>query len=186
MACIPAAGNAAAPGTQQSCLAQPDERDSRPQHTNFKRKVMSQVVTVDLKQEQDFRFAIHFADGIPVLYGDEAPPLGKGTGPNPAQLLAAAVGNCLSDSLLFAIRKFKQNPEPIQTTVAATIDRNAENRLRVQGFNVRLTLGVPAHSLEHVDRAIAQFEEFCTVGQSVRQGIPIAIEVHDSEGKRLK
>ena len=34
---------------------------------------MAQVVTVDLKQEKDFRFAIHFAEGIHVLYGDEAP-----------------------------------------------------------------------------------------------------------------
>lgn len=147
---------------------------------------MSQTVTVKLKQEKDFRFAIHFGETIPVLYGDEAPPLGGGTGPNPAHLLAAAVGNCMSDSLLFAIRKFKQNPEPIRTTVAATIDRNAENRLRVQNISVKLTLGVAGSSLAHLDRALEQFEEFCTVGQSVRQGIPLSIEVYDSEGLRLK
>ena len=147
---------------------------------------MSQTVTVKLKQEKDFRFAIHFGETIPVLYGDETPPLGGGTGPNPADLLAAAVGNCMSDSLLFAIRKFKQHPEPIQTTVAATIDRNAENRLRVQNISVKLTLGVPGSSLAHLDRALEQFEEFCTVGQSVRQGIPLTIEVYDSEGLRLK
>ncbi len=75
---------------------------------------MAHVITVNLKQDQDFRFAIDFAEGIPVLYGDETPPLGGGSGPNPAQLLAAAVGNCMADSLLFAIRKFKQNPEPIR------------------------------------------------------------------------
>ena len=147
---------------------------------------MAHVVSVNLKQEKDYRFAIDFAGGIPVLYGDETPPLGNGTGPNPAQLLAAAVGNCMSDSLLFAIRKFKQNPDPIQTTVTATVDRNAENRLRVQNINVRLTLGVAGSSLAHLDRALAQFEEFCTVGQSVRQGIPVTIEVYDGEGLRLK
>jgi uncharacterized OsmC-like protein len=147
---------------------------------------MAHVITVDLKQDQDFRFAIHFGETVPVLYGDETPPLGKGTGPNPAQLLAAAVGNCMSDSLLFAIRKFKQNPEPIQTAVAATVDRNAENRLRVQNIEVKLTLGVAASSLAHLDRALEQFEEFCTVGQSVRQGIPVSIEVYDSTGLRLK
>ena len=147
---------------------------------------MAQIVTVNLKQEQDFRFAIHFGDGIPVLYGDETPPLGNGTGPTPMQLLAAAVGNCLSDSLLFALRKFKQNPEPIQTAVAAAIDRNAENRLRVQAINVTLTLGVAGGSLAHLDRALEQFEEFCTVTQSVRQGIPVKIEVYDSAGLRLR
>jgi uncharacterized OsmC-like protein len=147
---------------------------------------MAHVVTVNLRQEQDFRFAIDFADGIPVLYGDETPPLGGGSGPNPAQLLAAAVGNCMSDSLLFAIRKFKQNPEPIRAVVAATIERNADKRLRVQDINVKLTLGAPGSSLAHLDRALEQFEEFCTVGQSVRQGIPVAVEVYDSEGLRLK
>ena len=147
---------------------------------------MAHAITVDLKQDKDFRFAIYFGETIPVLYGDETPPLGGGTGPNPAQLLAAAVGNCMSDSLLFALRKFKQHPEPIQTTVAASIDRNAENRLRVQNISVKLTLGVAASSLAHLDRALEQFEEFCTVGQSVRQGIPVSIEVYDSEGLRLK
>ena len=147
---------------------------------------MAHAITVTLKQEQDFRFAIDFAEGIPLLYGDETPPLGGGSGPNPAQLLAAAVGNCMSDSLLFALRKFKQQPEPIRTKVTATIDRNAEKRLRVQNIDVKLTLGVAASSLAHLDRALEQFEEFCTVGQSVRQGIPVTVEVYDSAGARLK
>ena len=147
---------------------------------------MAHAITVTLKQEQDFRFAIDFAEGIPLLYGDETPPLGGGSGPNPAQLLAAAVGNCMSDSLLFALRKFKQQPEPIRTTVTATIDRNAEKRLRVQNIDVKLTLGVAASSLAHLDRALEQFEEFCTVGQSVRQGIPVTVEVYDSAGARRK
>ena len=147
---------------------------------------MAHAVTVNLKQERDFRFAIEFGEAIPVLYGDETPPLGGGTGPNPTQLLAAAVGNCMSDSLLFAIRKFKQHPEPIHTAVTATIDRNPENRLRVQNINVKLTLGTPGPSLAHLDRALEQFEEFCIVGQSVRQGIPVTVEVYDSEGLRLK
>jgi uncharacterized OsmC-like protein len=144
------------------------------------------VVTANLKQEQDYRFAIDFGEGKPLVYGDEPPPLGKATGASPSQLLAAAVGNCLADSLLFALRKFKQKPEPIQAAVTATIDRNAENRLRVVGIDVKLTLGVAGASLEHLDRALAQFEEFCTVSQSVRLGIPLAVEVYDSGGLRLK
>ena len=149
-------------------------------------EVMAHAVTVELKQEKDFRFAIDFAGGMPVVYGDETPPLGGGTGPNPAQLLAAAVGNCMADSLLFAIRKFKQNAEPIGATVEATIDRNAEKRLRVQHILVKLTLGAPGAGLAHLDRALDQFEDFCTVGQSVRQGIPVTVEVYDSDGARLK
>ena len=141
---------------------------------------------VTLEQQQDFRFRIRFGEGIAPLDADEAPPLGKGAGPTPDQLLAAAVGNCLSDSLLFALRKFKQAPEPIRTEVEATQGRNAANRLRIQRIAVRITLGVPAASLQHLERALAQFEQFCTVGESVRQGIPVDVEVYDSTGARLK
>ena len=145
---------------------------------------MSHKVT--LEQQEDFHFAIRFGDAIPVLHADEAPPLGKGAGPTPDQLLAAAVGNCMSASLLFALRKFKQKPEPIRTAVEATVGRNAENRMRVQRIAVRLTLGVAAASLQHLDRALAQFESFCTVAESVREGIPVDVEVYDGTGARLK
>lgn len=147
---------------------------------------MSSTATVTLEQEQDFRFAIRYGESQPPFHGDEPPPLGQGQGPSPAQLLAAAVGNCLSDSLLFALRKFKQSPEPIRTEATAVVGRNAENRLRVAEIRVRLRLGVAASALQHLDRALAQFEEFCTVSQSVRQGIPVHVEVEDAAGLRLK
>lgn len=141
---------------------------------------------VVLRQQQDFQFTIDFGTGQPPLIGDEHPPLGRGRGPTPVQLLAAAVGNCLSDSLLFALRKFKQAPEPIRCEVTAEIGRNAENRLRVLGLDVVLTLGVPAAGLQHLDRVLEQFEAFCTVGASVAQGIPLHVSVFDASGQQLK
>ena len=147
---------------------------------------MANIIKVELEQDADFRFGIKFGADIPVLYGDEPPPLGKASGPSPSQLLAAAVGNCLSDSLLFALRKFKQKPEPIRTAVEATVDRNEQNRMRVLRIAVRITVGVPGAQLEHLDRVLAQFEEFCTVTQSVRQGIPVDVSVFDSAGAQLK
>jgi organic hydroperoxide reductase OsmC/OhrA len=141
---------------------------------------------VTLEQQEDFHFAIRFGDAIPLLHSDEHPPLGKGAGPSPDQLLAAAVGNCLSASLLFALRKFKQAPEPIRTEVEAVTGRNEANRLRILRISVRLTLGVPAAGLQHLDRVLSQFEQFCTVGESVRQGIPVDVQVYDSTGVKLK
>ncbi|MBI3532614.1 MAG: OsmC family protein [Burkholderiales bacterium] len=139
-----------------------------------------------LRQQQDFQFEIDFGADVPKLIGDEHPPLGQGKGPTPVQLLAAAVGNCLSDSLLFALRKFKQAPEPISCEVTADIGRNAQNRLRVLGLDVVLTLGVPAAKLEHLDRVLGQFEDFCTVASSVSQGVPVRIVVRDADGQQLK
>jgi uncharacterized OsmC-like protein len=144
------------------------------------------LVQVSLVQQHDYRFDINFGGDIPLLTGDEPAPLGTGLGPSPVQLLSAAVGNCLSDSLLFALRKFKQAPEPMRCDITSQVGRNPEGRLRVLAMTAQLTLGVPAASLQHLDRVLEQFEAFCTVTQSVGQGIPITIEISDSTGQRLK
>jgi uncharacterized OsmC-like protein len=145
-----------------------------------------QTVTVRLTQVADYRFDVHFADHVPALRADEPPPLGRGEGPSPMQLLAAAVGNCLADSLLFALRKFRQQPEPISAQVDAEVGRNAEGRLRVLGMTATLTLGVPAEALDHLERVLGSFETYCTVTQSVNAGFPVAVQVFDAHGSRLK
>jgi organic hydroperoxide reductase OsmC/OhrA len=141
--------------------------------------------SVSIAQHADFRFALGFAPAAPTVLTDEAPPLGSGRGPTPVQLLAASVGNCLAASLLFALRKFKLAAEPISGEVQATVGRNAQNRLRVQRLSVHLKLGTPAAQLANIDRVLAQFEAFCTVTESVRAGIPVDVEVRDSEGRVL-
>ena len=144
------------------------------------------TITVHLHQQADYRFDIRFDDSMPVLTSDEPAPLGTGLGPSPVQLLCAAVGNCLSDSLLFAFRKFKQAPEPIQCEVQAQVGRNEQGRMRVLKMDAKLKLGVAASQLEHAERVLSQFEEFCTVTQSVGQGIPIHTRVMDAHGVILK
>jgi len=141
---------------------------------------------VELEQQADYGFTIRFAPELPALQADEPPPIGKGAGPSPTQLLAAAVGNCLGASLVFALRKFKIAAEPVSATSEATVGRNEQNRLRVQRIRVQLKLGVPGASLVNLDRALAQFEDFCTVTQSVRPAIPVEVEVYDGGGRRLK
>jgi uncharacterized OsmC-like protein len=144
------------------------------------------TVEITLSQRQDYRFDVDFGGSVPVLTTDESVPLGTGLGPTPVQLLCAAAGNCLCDSLLFALRKFKQAPEPIRCRMRAEIGRNEQGRLRVQAMHAAITLGVPAASLEHLDRVLAQFEAFCTVAQTIGQAVPIEVEVFDSEGVKLK
>ena len=144
------------------------------------------LVNVSLQQKQNYQFEVIFGGQVPVLLADEPAPMGAGLGPSPVQLLAAAVGNCLVDSLLFALRKFKQSPDPLRCDVEAQVGRNSEGRLRVLQIRAVLTLGVPAASLDHLDRVLEQFESFCTVTQSVGQGIAVVIEVFDSNLLRLK
>ena len=146
---------------------------------------MSAEVSVKLVQVADYRFAIHYQDGAPPLPGDEPPPLGQSQGATPSQFLAAAVGSCLSDSLLFALRKFKQNPDPIQSIARCVISRNAENRLRISDIFVDIQIGVQGSTIDNLDRVLAQFQDFCTVSSSVSLGIPVHVSVKDKDGTQL-
>ena len=78
-----------------------------------------------------YTFTVDFApgEGRPLVV-DELPPLGEANGPNPARLLAAAVGSCLSASLLFCLRKSRVEVTELRTTVEGTIVRNERGRLR--------------------------------------------------------
>lgn len=91
-----------------------------------------------------------------------------------------------SDSLYFALKKFKQDAQGITTKASASVGRNAENRLRVTQMRVELRLGAPAVAIEHLQRVMDPFESFCTVAQSVGQGIPIEVMVFDGAGVKVK
>lgn len=138
---------------------------------------------ITLDQQADYRFEITF-DGTPAppLVTDEPAPLGGDAGPNPARLLAAAVANCLSASLLFALRKFRNEPGHLHTTAVTSLGRNKRNRMRVTAIDVEIRLGVAAAALQGADRALAQFEDFCVVTQSVRAAIPVTVRVRDVDG----
>jgi len=146
---------------------------------------MSSGPSVRLVQQSDYQFAIYYNEDKDPIMGDEPPPLGKSQGATPSQFLLAGVANCLSDSLLFALRKFKQNPEPIETRASCQIGRNAENRLRILVIDVELRIGVPGSTLENLERVLAQFQDFCTVSASVGLGIPINVTVIDSKNTKL-
>lgn len=142
-----------------------------------------QLIELSLEQVEDYEFRVRF-DGtaIPDLATDEGAPLGHDAGPNPSRLLAASVANCLAASLLFALRKFKDAPGKLSAKVSAHLTRNEHGRLRVTRVTVDLQLADAASALEHVERALAQFEDFCIVTESVRQGIAVDVQVRDATG----
>ena len=142
--------------------------------------------TIELRQQADYRFEVRFDNpSIAPLITDETAPLGGDAGPNPSRLLGAAVANCLAASLLFAMRKFKNAPEPLRAVAAVRVVRNDQKRLRIGRIAVDLHLGVAADKLVQLDRVLGQFEEFCVVTQSVRAGIEVDVRVLDREGRVL-
>ena len=150
---------------------------------------MSEVpsFTITLQQEQDFDFRVKFDwPDNPDLLLDEPEPLGKRHGPNAARLVAAAVGNCLSASLLFCLRsKFKQNPGPLRASVTGQLARNEHGRFRIGGLAVRIELAEDSSALQHLERCMAQFEDFCVVTESIRHGIPVSVKVVDAAGRTV-
>jgi organic hydroperoxide reductase OsmC/OhrA len=127
---------------------------------------------------EGFQFDVEFdGDKMPNLLMDEPPPAGSDEGPNAARVLGAAVGNCLSASLLFCLRRARVEVDGMRTTVRGVIRRNEQGRFRVERIEVRIATAVPPDDQARIDRCLSLFEDFCIVSGSVRQGIEIDVEV---------
>jgi uncharacterized OsmC-like protein len=142
--------------------------------------VSDKTFTVNLKLLENYLFQIDFGE-FGNLLSDEPEPLGGGEGPSPAGLLAASVANCLSASLLYALRRHKEDPGELTATITGRFGR-VEKFLRVTDFDVQIRLGTTKDTLPSLEGAVAQFENYCTVTQSVRRGIEVNIEIIDSAG----
>ena len=133
---------------------------------------------VEVAQERDFAFRVDFGlEGVGDLVMDEPEPVGGGAGPNASRVLAAAIGNCLSASLLFCLRRSKAEVSGIRAMVRGVRARNKEGRWRISEMKVEMTPDVPEGNLKQLERCAEIFEDFCIVSQSVRQGIPIKVTV---------
>lgn len=140
-------------------------------------------IRIVLEQEGPYAFKVNFeGTALEALHTDEPAPLGGGGGPNPSAMLLTAIANCLSASLLFALRKYKNAPAPIRAEIVGRKARNAEGRLRIPHADVTIRLADKAADLEHFDRVLAQFEQFCVVTQSVREGLSVDVKIVDADG----
>jgi uncharacterized OsmC-like protein len=141
---------------------------------------------LQISQVGDYAFRIEFeGTQLEALLTDEPAPLGHDSGPNPSRVLLAAIGNCMAASLVFALRKFKNQPGPITAGIRATPERNAEGRWRIPRADIELRLAEPGENHAQLERIMAQFENFCVVTQSVRDGIDVQARVLDSNGRQL-
>lgn len=134
-----------------------------------------------VEQVDGFDFRVRF-DGPkhPELRMDEPPPLGNDAAPNPARILAAAIGDCLSASLVFCLKRRGVVAAGLRSEVRVELVRNEHKRLRIGHVDVRILPGpgVPADVLDACRRT---FEDFCVVTQSVREGIDVRVAVADAD-----
>jgi uncharacterized OsmC-like protein len=132
---------------------------------------------IHVRQVEGFRFTVRFdktqhAD----VSMDEPAPLGADTAPNAARYLAAAVGNCLSASLVFCAKRAGVTLEGLETDVEVEIVRTEKGRLRIGKMVATLRPG-PAVQADWFRDCRDLFEDFCTVTQSVRAGFPVDVRI---------
>jgi len=135
-------------------------------------------IQIDLEFIEGYQFKARFGiPGMPDLILDEMEPLGRGKGPNPARLLTASAAGCLAASLLFCLYKARAEVKGMKVHVESALARNEKGRLRVGEMRVKISPEMDAPSKEKLERCKELFEDFCIVTQSIRQGIPVRVEV---------
>lgn len=133
---------------------------------------------IHITQDHRYRFEVQFDKAaFTAIALDEPPPLGEDSAPNASRILSAAIGSCLSASLVFCLGKRGVKVERgIEAKVHTNIVRTEERRLRIGG--VEVTLSVPPDiDPQTLDACRQVFEDFCTVTESVRSGIDVSVKV---------
>ncbi len=134
---------------------------------------------VSLRRREGFRFEVDFGlEGVEPLYMDEPEPVGGNSGPNASKVLAAAMGNCLTASLLFCLQKARAEVGKIETNVEGVMRRNDEGRWRIAEIDVEINPEVGEEYGSQYERCLGLFEDFCIVSKSIEQGIPINVKVN--------
>ncbi|MBU8935008.1 MAG: OsmC family protein [candidate division Zixibacteria bacterium] len=139
-------------------------------------------VQIRLKHLEGLQFLVEFGGDDVELLMDEPEPIGSDKGPNAAKVLSAAIGNCLTASLLFCLRRAHAEPKSIEATVSTAITRTDKGRMRIGGSKVEITLDMPEDAANRMGRCMDLFEDFCIVTESVRKGIDVAAVVKSPDG----
>lgn len=148
------------------------------------------------KEVRDFQFEMEWVDHLafnvkwdfydsPDLFTDEPPGMGgSGKGPNAARMIVAGVANCLSASLAFCLEKSRVDVKGMRIRCHGELTRNERGRLRLTSMRIEPVIDMPEKDMKRLDRCLGMFEDFCVVTESVRNGIPVDINVYrvDDEG----
>lgn len=139
---------------------------------------MNEEIHAHVRRDKGYKFTIAFdeLESAKVVM-DEPTPLGGSEGPSAAMMLSAAVGHCLTSSLLFCMQKSRAELKDIETDVETRLERNEKGRWRVGSIKVKIKPSVEGIEPEKFERCKGLFEDFCIVTASVREGVKIDVEI---------
>ena len=135
---------------------------------------------VSLSRDGGYRFSSQASEdgrshGEPFA-SDEPDPIGEASGPSTPALLAAAIGHCLSASLLEALRHAHLEVTDCETVATAVVKPNAEGLPRIDHVDVVIRPRIAENS-PRIERCVEVFERYCTVTSSVKEGIDVRVGV---------
>ncbi|MDG6222357.1 MAG: OsmC family protein [Candidatus Bathyarchaeota archaeon] len=135
-------------------------------------------IVTKLQLVDNYQFNTEFdVEYLPNIILDEIIPDGEGAGPNPPRLLSAAVGHCMSTSLVYCLKKARVQIKDIQTRVTTNLYRNDQKKIRIKSIDLEIQLEVNEEDKHRVPRCLKLFEDYCTVTQSIRNGVEINVDI---------
>ena len=135
---------------------------------------------INMIRKDNYKFEVDFGkDSISTLLMDEPVeiPGGESAGPMASMLVAAAVGNCLSASLIFCLSKMKTEITNIKTKVKVTRKRNEEGFWRISQLTINIEPEVENKKSLEYPKCMDIFKKYCIVSNSVEEGIPLEVIV---------
>jgi len=140
--------------------------------------------TISLEQVKDYEFLVKFDDLEETLLMDAPPGVGHNAGPCPTQILAAAVGNCLTMTLVLFARKAGLELTQVRAEVKARLVRGENKLPRIGAIDVALEPEFAAADQARAAACLAAFENYCAVTESVRAGIEVRTAISPRTSER--
>jgi len=141
---------------------------------------------IHIEHMKDLEFKVKFDwEGVANLIMDEPEPFGSQRGPNGARVVAAAVGSCLSASLMFCFQKSRVKTSFLKAVTIPELKMNEKGMWRIVHIEVKIVTDAESSRMSRIKRCMEIFEEFCIVTASIRKGIPVDVEITNRDGKPL-
>ncbi len=92
-------------------------------------------------------------------------------------LMGAAVGNCLSASLVFCLSKKRVNLKNLKTMITLKRKRNDKGYWSISEIVVDLQPEIAEEDRARFDQCVEIFRNYCIVSNSIETGIPLTVNI---------
>ena len=105
-----------------------------------------------------YKFDVDFhVDYPPNLVADGSKPIGEGSGQNAPRLLAATVGQCMSSSLIYCLKRARIPIGNLETTLRTNLFKKEKGLKRIRSIDVQIDLEVNKEDKTRVQRCLTIF-----------------------------